>query len=181
MKILKFRFESVSPLLQHDDKMANPFNDYTKRMKAISSKRKKTDDDLMEMARIEWMASLYHTERKGYYMKAECIEAAMLAAAKDKKLGKAFQAAVSVPDDPVFHFEHESLPPEELFRMDAYRDFRTVKVQRANILRCRPIFCDWHCDVDIWYEESRWNERELKDVVDFAITGLNSVDSKPSK
>lgn len=72
MKILKFRFESVSPLLQHDDKMANPFNDYTKRMKAISSKRKKTDDDLMEMARIEWMASLYHTERKGYYMKAEC-------------------------------------------------------------------------------------------------------------
>ena len=48
MKILKFRFESVSPLLQHDDKMANPFNDYTKRMKAISSKRKKTDDDLME-------------------------------------------------------------------------------------------------------------------------------------
>ena len=49
MKILKFRFESVSPLLQHDDKMANPFNDYTKRMKAISSKRKKTDDDLMEM------------------------------------------------------------------------------------------------------------------------------------
>ena len=66
----------------------------------------------------------------------------MLAAAKDKKLGKAFQAAVSVPDDPVFHFEHESLPPEELFRMDAYRDFRTVKVQRAKILRCRPIFCD---------------------------------------
>ena len=131
MKILKFRFESVSPLLQHDDKMANPFNDYTKRMKAISSKRKKTDDDLMEMARIEWMASLCHTERKGYYMKAECIEAAMLAAAKDKKLGKAFQAAVSVPDDPVFHFEHESLPPEELFRMDAYRDFRTVKDRKS--------------------------------------------------
>ena len=82
MKIQKFRFESVSPLLQHDDKMANPFNDYTKRMKAISSKRKKTDDDLMEMARIEWMASLCHTERKGYYMKAECIEAAMLAGGK---------------------------------------------------------------------------------------------------
>ena len=39
MKILKFRFESVSPLLQHDDKMANPFNDYTKRMKAISSNK----------------------------------------------------------------------------------------------------------------------------------------------
>ena len=179
MKILKFRFESVSPLLQHDDKMANPFNDYTKRMKAISSKRKKTDDDLMEMARIEWVASLYHTERKGYYMKAECIEAAMLAAAKDKKLGKAFQAAVSVPDDPVFHFEHESLPPEELFRMDAYRDFRTVKVQRAKILRCRPIFCDWHCDVDIWYEESRWNERELKDVVDFAGRYVGICDYRP--
>ena len=42
----------------------------------------------------------------------------LLAAAKDKKLGKAFQAAVSVPDDPVFHFEHESLPPEELFPKD---------------------------------------------------------------
>ena len=103
----------------------------------------------------------------------------MLAAAKDKKLGKAFQAAVSVPDDPVFHFEHESLPPEELFRMDAYRDFRTVKVQRAKILRCRPIFCDWHCNVDIWYEESRWNERELKDVVDFAGRYVGICDYRP--
>lgn len=179
MKILKFRFESVCPLLQHDDKMANPFNEYTKQMKAISSKRKKTEDDLMEMAWIEWRASLYYTGKKGYYMKAECIEAALLASAKDKKLGKAFKASVSVPEDPVFHFEQEALPPEELFKMNEYKDFRTVKIQRAKILRCRPIFNDWHCDVEIWYEESRLDKRELKEIVEFAGRYIGICDYRP--
>ena len=165
--------------MQHDDKMANPFNEYHKQMKLISSKRKKTEDDLMEMAKTEWRAALYHSGKKGYYIKAECIEAAMLAAAKDKKLGKTFNSAVSVPNDPALHFEHESLSPEELFLIDDYRDFRTVKIQRSKILRCRPIFSEWNCEIEVWYEESRLDEREIKDIMDFAGRYVGICDYRP--
>ncbi|WP_165020629.1 hypothetical protein [Dysgonomonas sp. ZJ279] len=179
MKILKFKIEGVCPLLQHDDKTANPFNEYTKQLKAISAKRKKTEDDLLEMARIEWLAGLYYTEQSGYFMKAECFEGAFLGAAKAKKLGKTFKEAVSIPDNPTFHFEHEKLAPAQLFEMDEYKDFRTIKIQRSKVLRCRPIFGKWNCDVEIWYEETRLDEHEIIDIVNYAGRYIGICDYRP--
>lgn len=179
MKILNFAIENVGPLLQHDDKAANPFNAYAKQLKAISSKRKKTEDDLLEMARIEWLAGLYHTSEEGYYMKAECFEGAFYESAKAKKLGKVFREALRIPDHPIFHFKHEKLSPDQLFMRDEYKDMRTVKIQRSKILRCRPIFTEWHCEVEVWYEESRLNEQEIIDVVNYAGKYIGLCDYRP--
>lgn len=179
MKTLRFKIEGNCPLLMHDDKTANPFNEYTKQLKVISAKRKKTEDDLLGMARIEWTASLYHTEQAGYFIKAECFEATFLAAAKSKKLGTAFKQAVRIPDNPVFHFKHEKLQPEQLFDMDAYKDFRTVKIGTSKILRCRPIFNDWYCEIELWYDETRLDEAELQEIVAYAGRFVGVCDYRP--
>lgn len=179
MKILKFKIKGVCPLLEHDDKTANPFNDFSRRLKAISSKRKKTEDDLLAMARIEWESALYYTPKEGYFMKAECFEGAFYEAAKTKKLGKTFKEAVRIPDNPAFHFKHEKLTPEKLFQKEEYKDFRTVKIQRAKVLRCRPIFNEWGCEVNIWYEETRLNEQEIIDVVNYAGRYIGLCDYRP--
>lgn len=179
MKKLRFRIESAGPLLQHDDKAANPFNEYARQMKAISSKRKKTEDDLWELARIEWVAGLYYTPEEGYYLKAECLEGAFCEAAKAKKLGKVFKEAMRIPNNPAFRFEHEELPPERLFQRKEYRDMRTVKIQRSKVLRCRPIFHQWYCEFDMWYEETRLNEQDIRDVADYAGMYIGLCDYRP--
>ncbi len=179
MKTLLFHIEGVSPLLQHDDKAANPFNEYTKRLKAISSKRKKTEDDLLAMANIEWLAALYYTPQDRYFMKAECFEGSFLGAAKAKKLGKTFKEAVSIPINPSFHFKHEELLPEQLFEMDEYKDFRTIKIQRSKVLRCRPIFNEWNCQVELWYEETRFDKQEIIDIVNYAGRYIGICDYRP--
>lgn len=179
MEQINLKIEGVCPLLQHDDKMANPFNEYTKRMKALSSKRKKTEDDLWELAHIEWEAALYHTPERGYYMKAECLEGAFYEAAKTKKLGKVFKEAVRINDDPAFHFEHEELPPDLLFLKNEYRDFRTVKIQRNKVLRCRPIFSEWHCEFELSYDETRLDEQEIVDMVNYAGQYIGLCDYRP--
>lgn len=179
MKRILFQIESVGPLLQHDDKAANPFNEYARQLKAISSKRKKTEEDLLQMARIEWMASLYYTPQNGYFMKAECFEGALCEAAKAKKLGKVFREAVRVVDNPAFRFKHEKLLPEKLFLREEYKDFRTVKIQRSKILRCRPIFQQWSCRVELWYDETRLNEQEIVDVMNYAGMYIGLCDYRP--
>lgn len=179
MRILQFRIEGICPCLQHDDKTANPFNEYTKQLKAISSKRKKTEDDLMEMARIEWRAGLYHTAEEGYFVKAECFEGAFFESAKAKKLGKIFKEAVRIPDNPAFRFPDEHLSPEQLFELDQYKDFRTIKIQRSKVLRCRPIFNEWHCEIEVWYEETRLDEQELIDIVNYAGRYIGVCDYRP--
>lgn len=179
MRKLKFKVRGVCPLMEHDDKTANPFNEFTKQLKALSSKRKKTEDDLLEMARIEWLSALYYTPKDGYYMKAECFEGSFYEAAKTKKLGKIFREALRIPDNPVFHFEHETLPPDKLFKLDEYKDFRTVKIQRSKVLRCRPIFNEWSCEIEVWFEETRLNEQEIIEVVNYAGRYIGLCDYRP--
>jgi hypothetical protein len=179
MKTLNVRFEGICPLLQHDDKIANPFNPFAKRLKELTSKRKKTEDDLLAIARVDWEASLYYTKKDGYFIKAECFEATLLNAAKSKKLGNVFKQAVSIPDNPAFRFKDEKKTPEQLFQMDEYKDVRTVKVGTSKTTRCRPVFENWYCDVSIWYEETRLDESELLQVLEYAGRYIGVCDYRP--
>lgn len=165
--------------MQHDDKTANPFNEYTKRLKAISGKRKKTDEDYMELAAIEWAASLYHTPNKGYFIKAECFEGTFLAAAKAFKQGTIFQQSVRIPIDPVFRFKHDKLIPDELYKLDEYKDLRNVKINKVKILRCRPIFNEWSTEIEIWYDEERLNEADIINFAEYGGRYIGVCDYRP--
>lgn len=53
---LKIKIVGISPLLMHNGQTSDPLNRFSKQLKAVSSKRKKSDEDYEEMARIEWHA-----------------------------------------------------------------------------------------------------------------------------
>ena len=50
---------SGSSIIPHNGQTADPRNRFSKAMKLISGKRKKTDSDLDELARLEFLAGLY--------------------------------------------------------------------------------------------------------------------------
>ena len=179
MRTIQFRITGASPLLMHDDKTANPLNEYTKKMKALTSKRKKTDDDLLEIAKIEWEASLYYTPNKGYFIKGDCFAASFLEAAKSMKLGKAFKQAVSIPDDPELIFPDRGLAPETLWKKPQYVDMSTVKVMRNKVMRTRPIFPEWSCEVTLFFDETRLNEEEIMLIVNHAAQYIGVCDYRP--
>jgi len=179
MKILKLEINGESPLLQHDDKTANPFNPFTKRLKEISGKRKKTEDDLLAMAEIEWEASLYYNQKDGYHIKAECFEGTFLSAAKAFKLGQVFKQSVSVPINPKLNFRDNTLLPADLFKKDEYKDFRTVKISTSKILRCRPIFQEWSCTVEVWFDEVRIDEIDLMQILNYSGKYIGVCDYRP--
>lgn len=179
MKTLRFKIEGASPLLMHDDKTANPLNEYSKKLKPLNAKRKKTDEDYAKIAEIEWEASLYYSKDKGYYIKGDCFAASFLAAAKSKKLGTAFKQSVSIPDDPVLVFPHMKLTPDKLFEKTQYVDMRTVKVKMNKIMRCRPIFNEWSCEVTIFFDETRLDEAEIEQIVEYAAQYIGVCDYRP--
>lgn len=179
MKTIKFKITGASPLLMHDDKTANPLDDYSKKLKPLNAKRKKTYDDYAKIAAIEWEASLYYTKEKGYYIKSECFEASFLEAAKSKKLGNVFKQSVNIPDNPVLVFPHMELTPDKLFEKSQYVDMRTVKVMRNKVMRCRPIFNEWSCEVTIWFYETRLDESEIEQIVEYAAQYIGVCDYRP--
>ena len=86
------------PLLVHNVRLASPLNAYAKRLKSLNSKRVKTDEDRLEIARTEWEGSLYHDEELGPYVPGPNLFASLIGGARLLKAGKKVERGVSVTD-----------------------------------------------------------------------------------
>ena len=81
MNSVKIKIRGTSPLLMHSDRLSNPLDPLTKEIKTYTGKRKKTDDDFTEIARLEWVGGLYHDEKTGPYLPARNVKAMLIQAA----------------------------------------------------------------------------------------------------
>lgn len=150
--------KGVYALLMHSDDLANPFNPFAKALKAITSKRGKTEEDLMNAANMEWWGGIYLSEAatidtsgisascskvSRVIIPAKVLTAALAAGARKSKLGKDVSAGVLVLDDAPLIYRG-SKDPNVLSKDMAFRYLAMVKVGKSRILRCRPRFeKDW--------------------------------------
>ena len=71
------------------------------------------------------------------------------------------------------------LTPDKLFEKSQYVDMRTVKVKMNKIMRCRPIFNEWSCEVTIFFDETRLDEAEIEQIVEYASQYIGVCDYRP--
>lgn len=151
-KTEKFQLTSACPLIMHNGDLANPLNPIVKEQKKISGKRKKTEADLEELARLEFIGGLYY--RNGYILPAEIIEATINGGARKFKEGMDAKAGMVVMSHAKLEFEHSALTPQELWEVEQYRFQKMVTVARARILRTRPIIDNWTAEVEVTFEDT---------------------------
>ncbi|GAF91758.1 unnamed protein product [marine sediment metagenome] len=140
--------------------MVDPLNPLTKEHKALTSKRKKTDEDHELIALSEMRSYLYWDKKNGIYMPASNFEASLRDAAKLNKLGQHIRRGVIVTDDSPINYKGPK-DPEKLVRDTAFQFAKTVVVQRARIMRYRPIFHEWSCVFVISFDESILDRNEI--------------------
>lgn len=179
MKTINVTIKSVCPMLMHSDRTANPLNEWTKKLKAVTSKRKKTDDDHAEISSLEFQASMYYEENKGYYIPAANIEACLLNSAKHFKLGTMIKQSLIVPEDADFIFPDKNKTPDKLYNMDGYVDMRTVKVGTSKTIRTRPIFTEWECSFTAFLDTDKLNVEEFENIVNNAGKYVGLGDYRP--
>jgi len=170
----KYTIKGVSPLMCHNGQLANPFNPIVKEMKKITSKRKKTDDDLNELADLEWMGGLYVNDDGIPCIPSNLLKATLVNSAKKSRLGKQFTAGLFISDSPVIQHTGQERTVEELRTDPKHRDQRMVKVQTSKLLRTRPIFPDWKLTFEVAYMPDQIDERDLDQAMETAgyIIGL---------
>lgn len=155
MKTANFTIKGTNKMMTHNERLANPFDPLTRQIKAISGKRKKTEDDLLEMARIEWLAGLYHDDESGIHIPGHNIHACMVGGGKIHKLGTALKRAALVLEDKVTLKYDGPKAPAKLFEHKGFVDMRSVKIGTSKVMRCRPIFhAGWELSFSVAYDES---------------------------
>lgn len=170
---LTFKIQGISPLLMHNGQLADPGNQYSRAVKEISSKRNKTEADFEEMARLEWMGSLYLADGApcipGYVLEATLIGRG--GAARKQKMGK--QAAAGLYVTANFPLEYDGpRDPKELWTINRFRFQALVRVGQARVMRTRPIFNEWAATVNIEVEPDLVNVADAK--LWMAIAGRES-------
>ena len=168
MATIKLKLSGPS-LIQHNGQTADPRNRYSKALREISSKRKKTDADLDELARIEFLAGLYLAEGS-ITLPDHVVEAALVGGAKKSKNGPTCKMAVFVDGPAVLDFagnpgviNDETL--QQMWEGGEHHLTAGVRVGQAKVMRTRPHLRDWSAVVTVSYEEDLVNRQS---VIEFA-------------
>lgn len=130
------------PLLMHSARLSDPIDPATRAMAKISGKRKKTDEDHAELARLEHVGSLYLDEQ-GPFMPGANIEACLFRAASKYKLMSALKTALLVPGEANPLLYKGPRDAAGLWADGGFTHRASVKVGQARVMRTRPVFHAW--------------------------------------
>jgi hypothetical protein len=165
---VQIQLQGVSPLLCHNGQTADPRNTYAKAMKAVSGKRKKTDADYDELARLEWLAGLYRIDGD-LVIPDYVIESAMIKGAMKSKRGPQAKCGL-------FFTEHSSLEFDgkpaaitddtlsEMFASGQFTHTIGVKVGMSKVMRTRPVFRNWSISITAQYDPDVLNMRDVEEI-----------------
>ena len=155
-------------MLCHNGQTADPRNTYSKAMKAISGKRKKTDADYEEMARLEWLAGLYRF-RNDIVIPDYVLEAVFINGAKKSKRGPQAKCGMFFTEHAALEFP--SKPAEinddtlsEMFVSGEFTHTVGVKVGMAKVMRTRPMFRNWSLLATAQFDPDVLNLRDIEEI-----------------
>ena len=174
IQVYKVEIEGLTPILMHNGQLSDPFNYYTKELKKLTSKRTKTEDDQLQMMRVEWDGGLYLDGKGKVAMPADSILAMIQGGARKFKLGKQVAPGVFTTED-FYEFEHDG--PKSLDKLYADRQYvfrKRVKVGQAAVMRTRARFPKWTCKFELELVADILNPEDLKRILDTAgrVVGL---------
>lgn len=155
MKKLRVTLYGTNTLFMHSPKCVNPLHPIALQLKQYTSKRKKTEDDLLKISDLEWEAGVYWDDNIGLYIPNECIAATLQNGAKFNKNGKSIErychiATLLCPLDIGMEQDYEALKTNNRFR-----DVRSVCVNKARVNRTRPRFDTWATQFEMYYEDDK--------------------------
>ena len=179
MDIIKITIKGTTPIVMHSERLANPFNPMTKMIKAITSKKKKTEEDLMELARIEFLGGLYYNETDGVHVPGYNVLATVIGGGKICKLGTSVKRSVLIAEDAVPVIYEGPKDPESLYADPNFIDVRGVKVGTSKVMRCRPIFKQWALKFTALYDEESIQRDEVIRCVSDAGAMVGLGDYRP--
>lgn len=171
MKI-RIELQGTSPLLMHNPRMVDPEFDLNRQIKAITGKRKKTDDDLAQIEKLEWYGGLYTANGDGVVRIVQPtakVRKCLINTAKISKMGKMVERALSFStlDVPLVYDGPKDI--DAVFADKRFRSRLSVGVGGKRVMRVRPQFMPWALAVEgLFVEDAGMNFDDLERIVELA-------------
>ena len=174
MDSITIRIRGLAPLLMHSDRGVNTMDPLVKQKALLTSKRgkNKTEEDIAEIARLDWAVALYHDPKLGPYIPARNIKAMLIEAAKKTKDGGKVRSGCVLLEDKLELKYSGPRDIDGLWKDGRFTDLRTVGQMAVRVMRCRPVFLEWEMEFTVAYDAAVVDKG---DILRFAETGGRMV------
>lgn len=170
---------SGDSLIMHNGQTADPLNSFSKAMKEISGKRKKTDADFEALANIEYQAGLYLNNKGQVIVPSRVLESVLVEGAKKSKEGKLALSGMFVDTDGILEYEGGVMSVKQLMESPEHRICVAVRIGMAKVMRTRPHFKNWRTTFKVSINEQVANEAQLKRWLEDAGSYVGIGDWRP--
>lgn len=185
MKSLTVQIKGIEPLLINNPQAVDPFNKYSRAAKEITSKRKKTDEDLLKLREIEIESKLYFDEKVGVWIPAAWITAAIAAQSWAKaKIKKAdIRSCVFVNESKIklnYAGMDKVKTKTDVVKNEMFHTVLNLKQGQVRVCKAAPIFNDWSVEFEILFDDAIINASDLKNLIEIAAKFGGFGDFRPT-
>lgn len=186
LQLIHVHIRGLVPTMMSNGRLANPMDKFAKAIAEIKTKpsKKRTDSDYEEIARLEFMGSLYLDDGGFPSWPGENIEGMLSSAAKKERFGKDFRAGLQSDGNWRLLFDTpdgvKANDLEALFLNENFRDTRRVKGKTGmTTLRTRPIFHQWELKFSISHRTDVVNKETVMRWVEISGSLVGLSDFRP--
>lgn len=146
-----------SPMLMHNERLADPLDPYTKWVAELSKKRTKTERDIEEMARREFYGAGYWANDEGPESTSQSepivptwnIVRCLQESASRHKLGKHVLRGIVPVDEATPLLYDGPRDVDSLWKSGTFHSRKGVAVGQRRVIRTRPCFTDWRVEAEL--------------------------------
>jgi hypothetical protein len=163
----------------HSNRLADPLVEVTRTLKALTSKRKRTEADEQRIARLEWEGGLNVDEKGRPILTSEQIEAVIRDAARVRRLGKDAVRGILVEEHSPIDFAGrvDGMTLDALYERNCFRVGTRLTGGRVTVMRTRPIFRSWSASIAVTLID--FDRRVLDEILPYAGKMIGAGDWRP--
>lgn len=167
MRTLQVKLTGIVPLLMHSSKLVDKNTPIVREMGKITAKgsKKQTDADRDRLAELEFLGGLWLDEtKKKPAIPTLALEACFKEGARAARRGKDAERAMFVDGECVPLKYNGPGNLEKLWEnREQYAFTVPAVVNKARVMRTRPIFREWSATFECSYDETEMNESSVKE------------------
>jgi hypothetical protein len=185
MESLNFEIIGVEPLLMNNPQAADPFNGYSKVMKEITGKKKKTEDDLLELRKYEAQSKVYLDKEIGIYVPSTWVMASLAGASYNKaKISKAMVRSSVFPTESKLKLNYDGQElvkgVEDISGNPKFVTILLLKQGQNKLPKAAPIFHNWSFQCELEFDSTIINRRDLVGILQYASNYGGFGDFRPT-
>lgn len=185
IKTLKAKFTGINPLLQNNAQTVDVFNKYSKLKKPLTSKRTKTDEDVLELRNLDVESKLYFDKDLGVYVPNSWLMASLAknswSTIKVKK--DHVRAGIFIVQDKVsLKYDGMELVKDikDIALNDRFVSTIILPMNKVRLAKSFPIFHKWSFEFDVEYDDTIFNKSELQSLLEYCAKYNGFGDFRPT-